>query len=83
MPIGRHDARNRNGGNKLRTYRLFKQEFKSDPYLTCPMSKFHRSAYAKFRSGVAPIRIETGRYERLDYSDRTSVVVPFVLCLGV
>ena len=35
------------------------------------MSKSHRSAYAKFRSGVAPIRIETGRYERLDYSDRT------------
>ena len=35
------------------------------------MSKSHRSAYAKFRCGVAPIRIETGRYERLDYSDRT------------
>ena len=60
--INRQDARNGNGGNKLRTYRLFKQEFKSEPYLTCPMSKSHRSAYAKFRSE---------RYERLDYSDRT------------
>ena len=62
--VNRQDARNGNVGNKLRTYRLFKQEFKSEPYLTCPMSKSHRSAYAKFRSGVAPIRIETGRYDR-------------------
>ena len=35
------------------------------------MSRAHRSAYAKFRCGVAPIRIETGRYERLNYNDRT------------
>ena len=29
------------------------------------MPKCHRSAYAKFRYGIAPIRLETGRYERL------------------
>ena len=28
--------------------------------------KLQRSALAKFRCGVAPLRIETGRYERLD-----------------
>ena len=30
----------------------------------------NRSALAKFRCGVAPIRLETGRYERLDVNDR-------------
>ena len=30
----------------------------------------HRAAFAKFRCGVAPIRIETGRYENLDVGQR-------------
>ena len=30
----------------------------------------HRSAFAKFRCGVAPIKIETGRYERLAVAER-------------
>ncbi len=30
----------------------------------------HRAAFAKFRCGTAPIRIETGRYERLPEADR-------------
>ena len=40
------------------------------------MPKTHRSAYAKFRCGVAPIRLETGRYEGLDESDRTCFQCP-------
>ena len=40
------------------------------------MPKTHRGAYAKFRCGVAPIRLETGRYERLDESDRTCFHCP-------
>ena len=31
----------------------------------------HRSAFAKFRCGVAPICLETGRYERLPVEQRT------------
>ena len=34
------------------------------------MSPLHRSALAKFRCGVAPLRLETGRYEGLSVSDR-------------
>ena len=34
----------------------------------------HRSAFAKFRCGVAPIRIETGRYEGLSIEER---ICPF------
>jgi hypothetical protein len=30
----------------------------------------YRSVYAKFRAGVAPLRIETGRYERLEVNER-------------
>ena len=38
------------------------------------MSQSHRAAFAKFRAGVAPLRIETGRYEGLHQSRR---VCPF------
>ena len=33
------------------------------------MSKKHRGSLAKFRSGTAPIKIETGRYQNLDLSE--------------
>ena len=50
------------GGNKLRTYRLFKSCFGSEYYLSSVKCESHRSALAKFRYGVAPINIELGRY---------------------
>ena len=34
------------------------------------MSRTRRSALAKFRCGVAPLRIETGRYEMIPYEER-------------
>ena len=46
------------GRNKLRTYKLFKSEFKPEPYVTMIMSRSNRSGLARFRCGVAPIRIE-------------------------
>jgi hypothetical protein len=36
------------------------------------MPRKYRNALYKFRCGVAPIRIETGRYERLNVTDRIS-----------
>ena len=50
------------GGNKLRTYRKFKQQYTTEPYVNSIIAKKHRSAYAKFRCGVAPIKIVTCRY---------------------
>ena len=58
--INRNNARRGSGQNKLRTYKLFKSS-----YINCIMSHRYRSAYARFRCGVAPLRLETGRYERL------------------
>ena len=34
------------------------------------LPRHHRSVYAKFRSVVAPLRLETGRYERINERDR-------------
>ncbi|MCG8033469.1 MAG: reverse transcriptase family protein, partial [Candidatus Thiodiazotropha taylori] len=56
--------------SKLRSYKLFKTEYKSEEYLLADLPVHHRSALAKFRCGVAPIRIETGRYERLPIESR-------------
>ena len=58
-------SRRENCGNKLRTYKLFKMEFKVEEYRKMLLPLKHRSACAKFRCGVAPIKIETGRYENL------------------
>ena len=34
------------------------------------MPKSYRSSLAKFRCGVAPIRVETGRYENIPFDER-------------
>ena len=47
---------------KLRTYREFKQEFKCEKYLSLALKKNERSLLAQFRTGILPLRIETGRY---------------------
>jgi len=59
------------GGNKLRTYKLFKNVYETERYTTIPtLSRARRSSLAKFRCGVAPLRLETGRYEGIDISER-------------
>jgi hypothetical protein len=58
-------SRSGRGGNKLRTYKLFKDRFETENYCKIPLPFNHRSAFAKFRCGVVPLRIETGRYENL------------------
>jgi len=68
----------RNGGNKLRTYRLMKTEYRTEKYVTTILGKRQRASIAKFRCGTAPIRIETGRYEKLDECER---LCPF--CINV
>ena len=50
------------GRNKLRTHKTYEPE----KYCRLLMPLSHRAAFAKFRCGVAPIRIETGSFENLD-----------------
>ena len=53
-------------GNKLRTCKLFKEIFETESR--------YRSAFAKFRCGVAPLRIETGRYENKNVNERVCFI---------
>ena len=56
---------------KLRTYKTVKSNgYHAEHYVTSHMPRSFRSAMAKFRLGVAPIRLETGRYERLPVEQR-------------
>ena len=67
--LSRNSARRGEGENKLRSYRAFKTEYKTENDLTCLLSRRHRSAFSKFRCGVAPLRLETERYENLQVND--------------
>ena len=58
------------GHNKLRTYRLMKRTYETEQYCLPRLPIKHRSAFAKFRCGVVPVRIETGWYERLELNRR-------------
>ena len=72
-----HDLNNINrangGQSKLRSYRLFKSDYQSERYLIANLPVHYRSALVKFRCGVAPIRIEIGRYERLALENRLCI----------
>ncbi len=59
-----HQAIRGSGQNKLRTYRQFKFSPQAEEYQKIVIPKIYRSAMAKIRTGVAPIRMETGCYER-------------------
>ena len=50
---------------------LFKEVYETEPYVKNHiMSRAKRSSLAKFRCGVAPLRIETGRCEMISYDMR-------------
>ena len=68
--LNRTEALRGQGLNKLRTYRQFKDSVKTEDYLKLVLNYRHRSSLAKFRCGVAPIRLETGRYEQLNVPQR-------------
>ena len=57
-------------GNKLRTYRRFKQDKTAENYLVSPMSRNHRKLLARLRCGTLKLEIETGRH--------TKPVTPYV-----
>jgi hypothetical protein len=61
-------------GNKLRTYKLFKEVFETEMYLSKNIPSRYRSAFAKFRCGVAPLRIETGRDENKNVNERVCFI---------
>ncbi len=49
---------------KLRSYKLFKTDFRLENYLSCIRNRSHQIALSKFRVSSHNLRIETGRYDR-------------------
>jgi len=71
MEVNRDGSTRGVGGNKLRTYKMLKREFGTTSYLQDHhITRMQRSALAKFRCGVAPLRLETGRFEGLPVEER-------------
>ena len=58
-PVKQHE-----GGNKLRTYCKFKEEFIYESYLDCIMDRKKRVAVTRFRISNHQLNIERGRYCR-------------------
>lgn len=64
-------------GKNLHTYKLFKSYYGTKGYLSCNIPYKDRSALAKLRCGVAPLRIETARFE----SKMVEIFISFVIIL--
>ena len=63
-------SRGNKGNSKLRTYKEFKQDLKLEKYLTCVSVRAHRIALTKLRTSAHQLRIETGRYQKLEEAER-------------
>ncbi len=68
------NSRHGTGGNKLRTYATFKTFYGTEPYTLYDLQRSHRSALSIFRCGVAPLKIETGRFTNTPLTERTCYV---------
>ena len=67
VDVNRESSRSGTGGNKLRLYKTFKQNFEVETYCTSVYNRSHKGALAKFRSGIS---IETDRYSGVCINDR-------------
>jgi len=65
-----NDKGNEVNGNKLRLYRLHKERINPEFYVLQSMSKDHRKAIAKLRSGTMALYVETGRYNKTPLQQR-------------
>ena len=57
-----HNDRGNLNGNKLRTYRLYKDNLATESYVKNVYSRQERRILSNFRCGSLPLAIETGRY---------------------
>ena len=55
---------------KLRTYCDIKATYNTEPYVKILLNRSHRSTIAQFRTGILPLRVETGRYQHIPPEDR-------------
>ena len=61
-----------NSKPKLRTYQLYKGDFKTSNYVAKIINRYDRSLMAKFR--LLQLRIETGRYTNLKLEEHICLI---------
>lgn len=59
-----NDMRNSGEGNKLRTFRTFKNDISEEPYLSCILDRKVRHSISRLRMSAHNLKIETGRHSR-------------------
>ncbi len=55
---------------KLRTYCLFKDNVDTEDYVSKINHRYERSLFSQFRHGILPLKIETGRFQKLSVEAR-------------
>ena len=55
---------------KLRTYKTFKEHYKTEDYVKFNISRRQRSLMAQFRIGILPLHVETGRFRGTPLEER-------------
>ena len=58
------NGKDENNGNKLRTYRTYKNTIRTENYVKLNMRRDHRRILARFRSCNLPLAIEAGRFTK-------------------
>ena len=64
---------NKNGGNKLRTYRKLKNSYKMEKFLHSDVDKFALSIFVKIRISNSNLNIERGGYIKLGKENMSSL----------
>ena len=64
MNININKPEGKKGSNKLRTYKLFKENFQLEYYLTAVAAVRYRIALTRIRVSCHSLSIETGRYQK-------------------
>ena len=57
--------------DKLRNYAMYKFSFDTEPYVLKHFSLNKRSLFAQIRTGILPLRVETGRFKGIPLEERT------------
>ena len=61
---------NRHSTPKLRTYNTFKYDYCVENYVKVLYNRGHKSVMAQFRSGILPLKVETGRFTGIPWHFR-------------
>ena len=61
---------NRQFSSKLRTYNIIKHEYGVENYVKTLYNRSYKSIMAQFRTGILPLKVETGRFTNIPWQFR-------------